>query len=108
MRQFFRYVFLCSNPNPERRYLEMQVALPLLEVLLLYNSAFSGNLLVSSLYSYFKSSSESSVIKKDEWEMIVRFIQPIFLYDHKEGVDHYDPDGEWPSLFDGFVNIVKS
>ena len=86
----------------------MQIALPVLEVLLLYNSAFYGNLLISSLHSFFKDSKNISVIKKDEWEMIVRFIQPIFLYDHKEGLDHYDHDGEWPSLFDRFVNVYKN
>lgn len=100
-------MFLCSNPYPERRYLEMQIALPLLEILLLNNSAFSQHFLPNELYSFFKDKGVKA-IKKDEWEMIVTYIQPVFLFDHKNGVDHYDPDGEWPSLFDRFVNIVKA
>ena len=73
LRKFFRYIFLCSNPYPERRYLEMQIALPLLEVLILNNSAFSEHLLPSELYSFLKDKGVK-VIKKDEWEMIVTYI----------------------------------
>ena len=51
----------------------MQIALPLLEVLLLNNSAFSEHLLPSELYSFFKDKGVK-VIKKDEWEMIVTYI----------------------------------
>jgi hypothetical protein len=51
----------------------MQIALPLLEILLLNNSAFSQHFLPNELYSFFKDKGVKA-IKKDEWEMIVTYI----------------------------------
>lgn len=45
------------------------------------------------------------VISKDTWNMLWEFNESILK--SEQGLEAYDPEGAWPSIFDEFVTYMK-
>ncbi|KAK7205275.1 Cullin binding-domain-containing protein [Myxozyma melibiosi] len=100
-KQVYRFTFTFVRP-PGQRNLPIETAVEYWNLLL--GDKFPSPEVLKS-WTTFVQEEYKRVISKDTWNMLWEFNESVLK--SEQGLDSYDPEGAWPSIFDEYVAYTK-
>ncbi|KAK9463180.1 Cullin binding-domain-containing protein [Lipomyces oligophaga] len=101
-KQVYRYTFTFIKPSGQRN-LPLDLAVEYWNLLL--KDRFASPELFEK-WIHFARDVYKRVVSKDTWNMLYEFNESVLKSD--SGLESYDPEAAWPSIFDEFVTFLKA